>query len=76
MTQRSVVAGLVAIAAALVACSEKPQAVDRKADSKSYQSASGAYVADGWKVGDEASWQQQMRNRAQGQNEYSRTGAP
>lgn len=74
MRQRSIVAGVLAMAVALVACTEKPQTTSRKDDSKAFQSASGAYVADGWKVGDEASWEQQMRNRAQGQNEYSRTG--
>ncbi len=31
------------------------------------------YAAPGWKGGDQASWEEQMRKRAQGQNEYTRT---
>jgi hypothetical protein len=34
----------------------------------------GAYSAPGWKAGDQASWELQLKNRAQnGQNEYGRT---
>ena len=33
-----------------------------------------AFTAPGWKVGDKASWQEQLKTRAQnGQNEYTRT---
>lgn len=68
------VAGLVCIVALLAACSEKPQTADmRKSDSQPWAGAPGdPYVASGWKPGDQASWEEQMRKRAQGQNEYSR----
>ena len=61
---------------ALGACGERPQEVGsspvKKADSPAAGGASNAYVAPGWKTGDATSWEQQMRKRAQGQNEYSR----
>jgi hypothetical protein len=60
---------------ALAACAEKPQTVDskRKTDVQAFEGAASAFTASGWKVGDEASWEQQMKTRAQSQNEYSRT---
>ena len=59
----------------LGACTEKPQTTTvRKADMEPFQGASNdGFVAPGGKVGDQASWEQQMRTRAQGQNEYTRT---
>jgi predicted secreted protein len=66
------------IAAAATACSEKPQTVtasSKKSDGKAWDAARNAYVVDGWKSGDQAGWEQQMRLRAQGQNEYSRVAA-
>lgn len=63
-----------ATVAALSACGETPQtAGQRKADVQAYEGAASAFTASGWKPGDEASWEQQMKTRAQGQNEYSRT---
>lgn len=61
-------------AGAMAACSEKPQTNEskRKADAHAYEGAASAFTASGWKAGNEASWEQQMKNRAQGQNEYSR----
>jgi hypothetical protein len=66
---------LVAVAATLAACgqtSTSDQTV-RKTGSPAYQGAANPFVAGGWKPGDASSWEQQMRTRAQGQNEYSRT---
>ena len=64
-----------ASALALSACTEKPQtASTRKADAKASDGPGTAYTAAGWKPGDAASWEQQMRVRAQGQNEYVRGG--
>jgi uncharacterized protein YceK len=58
----------------LSGCGETPQtASKRKADVQAWQGAHNAYNAEGWKAGDQASWEQQMRSRAQGQNEYTRT---
>ena len=57
----------------LAACTEKPQtAGGRKADSQIWAPGSPGYLASGWKAGDQASWREQMRARAQNQNEYTR----
>ena len=57
----------------LSACSEKPQTgTARKVDSRAYEGAVPAYTAQGWKAGDETSWEQQLKKRAQHQNEYGR----
>jgi predicted small lipoprotein YifL len=65
--------------AALTACGEKPQTLDanakRKPDTKASSGAQAAYMAPGWKAGDETDWQRQINQRAQGQNEYAKTGA-
>jgi hypothetical protein len=47
----------------------------RKSDAPAWQGTTGAsaYAADGWKAGDRAAWEQQLRSRNQGQNEYART---
>lgn len=68
---------LASLALVLAACGEKPQfAQTRKSDAQPWSgTASPAYAASGWKQGDEASWEEQMRNRAQGQNEYTRVAA-
>ena len=67
---------LIALAAAitLVACSEKPQSSTvRKVDDKPWAGASTPYAAAGWQGGDQAAWERQLKSRANGQNEYSRT---
>lgn len=70
-----IVAALAA-AVALSACGEKPQtASGRKADGQPWNAAQDGFVAPGWKDGDQASWEEQMRTRAQNQNEYSRVAA-
>ncbi len=63
-------------AALLGGCAEKAQtAATKKHDGKPWESAQTAYTAEGWKSGDQASWEQQLRNRSQRQNEYSRAPA-
>jgi hypothetical protein len=71
---RGLVVSLLAVTAlGLAGCGEKPQtAATKKADSQAWQASSGSFVAEGWKVGDQASWEEQLRSRAQGQNDYSR----
>ena len=64
---------LVAVVALLGGCGEKPQAAGRKSDALASTGANPAYTAQGWKAGDQASWESQIRNRGQNQNEYSRT---
>ena len=70
------VIGGFALLLGLAACGEKAQtASTRKADSKAWDAAKDGYVVPGWKSGDQASWEEQMRNRAQSQNEYARAAA-
>ncbi len=75
---RIAIGALVATAVLLAACGERAQtASHRKSDTRAYEGAATAeFSASGWKAGDEKSWEQQIRNRAQGQNEYSRAAAP
>jgi hypothetical protein len=68
--------GLLAACVLLAACAEKPQTTTRKADGRAYEGTNDGHSVPGWKAGDAASWEQQMKNRAQGQNEYTRTSAP
>ena len=60
----------------LVACGEKQQtAATHKADGRPWESTKTAFTAQGWTAGDKAGWEQQLRARSQGQNEYSRAPA-
>ncbi len=69
-------AALLAAAFALCACSEKVQtAGTRKSDGKPWEANQSAFMASGFKGGDKAAWEAQMRQRAQSQNEHSRTAA-
>ena len=65
---------LLGAAVALAACGEKTSGAVKKSDVPAYQGSTGqaAYTANGWKAGDASAWDQQLRNRTQGQNEYSR----
>jgi hypothetical protein len=64
----------VAAVLALAACGQKDKAASaRKADVPAWQASGGSFVEPGWKAGDQASWEAQLRNRAQGQNEYAKT---
>ena len=59
----------------LVACGDRPQTADaaaKKTDTPAWQGADNGYVANGWKAGDKAKWEAQLRARARGQNEYVR----
>jgi hypothetical protein len=63
----------IAAALALVACGEDPQIANRvKQDSALFQGTGkpSPYMAAGWKGGDRASWEQQLKTRTQGQNDY------
>lgn len=74
MKMRNTALLLCAAAIALVACGEKTSGAGKKADVPAFQgsTAASAYVANGWKAGDQTAWEQHLRNRTQGQNEYSR----
>jgi hypothetical protein len=58
---------------ALAACGEKPQGAGGAAsDAAPFTGTGNAYAVQGWKQGDKTSWEQQLRARAQGQNDYAR----
>ena len=67
---------LIAVTAAILSqagCGEKAQtAATRKPDTKVWSGTDNAFAASGWKAGDQASWEEQMRNRAQAQNDYAK----
>ncbi|CAG2156798.1 hypothetical protein LMG19282_05309 [Cupriavidus campinensis] len=77
MTRAALIVSMLAAAALLAACSEKPQTVSsthKKSDSVAWQGAPGdPFVAKGWTAGDKDSWQRQIHQRNQYQNEYNRT---
>ncbi|MEY4644883.1 MAG: hypothetical protein ACO3AC_11455 [Hylemonella sp.] len=64
-----------AAASLLVACGEKPQtATGARSDAPAYTGTGKPYAEKGWKQGDKASWESQLKARgANGQNEYQRT---
>ncbi len=66
---------LVAAALLLAGCGEKPQTAgtEKKTDDKPWDARGSEFAAGGWKSGDQASWEAQLRARAQGQNEYTRS---
>ena len=68
--------GLLAVSAVLVsACGERVQTIpagsERKTDSPAWNITDNGFVASGWTPGNEASWDAQMKKRAQGQNDYA-----
>ena len=71
--------GALAVAAlALAGCGEKKQTMTgagKKSDPAPWVVGSGAnpaFAAAGWKGGDKAAWEEQMRQRNQAQNDYVR----
>jgi outer membrane biogenesis lipoprotein LolB len=64
------------VAVTLAACGEKPQtASGRKTDAKPWEGmAQATHSADGYKAGDKAVWEAQLKARTErGQNEYTHT---
>lgn len=61
-----------ALAGALAACSEKPQTQGlTRNDAPAYAGTGKAYADAGWKAGDKASWEAQLKLRARrGQDDY------
>ena len=65
---------ILAGAAALAACTEKPQTASvRKSDDKPWEMTQQGFLAGGFKPGDKGAWESQLKARAQAQNEYTRT---
>ena len=73
---RSLGAGVLALAAiGLAGCGEEPQQgtqTARKVDSQPWDGAQARFTAGDWKAGDRASWERQLKQRNQRQNEYLR----
>ncbi|HEY2558256.1 MAG TPA: hypothetical protein VGI48_00935 [Caldimonas sp.] len=69
--------GLLAAVACVVVvgCGERVQTIppsgERKADTPVWQLQDKRFVAPGWTVGDEHSWNAEITDRAQGQNDYA-----
>ena len=65
-----VAAGLMALAG----CGEKPQGMGGvKSDTAPYQgTGTASFTAPGWKAGDKTSWEQQLKTRAQAQNDHAK----
>jgi uncharacterized membrane protein (UPF0127 family) len=73
MTRIIVPAAVMAAIFSLTACTETPQtAATRKPDTKVWEVSNNAFAAPGWKSGDKVSWEEQMRSRAQAQDEYAK----
>jgi ABC-type glycerol-3-phosphate transport system substrate-binding protein len=66
---------ILAAAAALAACGEKPQTTSgAKQDAAPHTGTGKAFVESGWKQGDKTSWESQLKARGQNsQNEYTKT---
>ena len=66
---------IIAAAAALAACGEKPQTIGgAKQDAAPHTGTGKAYAEQGWKQGDKASWEAHLKARAQnGQNDYAKS---
>lgn len=66
---------LIAAAALLAACGEKPQTIGgAKQDAAPYSGTGKPFVDAGWKPGDKAGWESHLKARAQNsQNEYTKT---
>lgn len=62
-------------AAGLAGCGEEPQQgtqAERKVDTQSWDGAQAKHTAGGWTQGDRASWERQLKQRTEQQNEYVR----
>ena len=59
--------------AALTACGEKAQTLGTKNDATAYSGATNSFVAPGWTAGDQASWANHLKARANyGMNDHQR----
>ncbi len=65
---------MTALAMLLAACGETPQTLGAvRKDDSAYQGTGKGFAAAGWKQGDKAAWESQLKARAQqGQNDYGR----
>ena len=68
--------GLLAMVAILLAgCGERVQTIppggERKSDTAVWENKDKRFLAPGWTPGDQASWNAQLVDRAQAQNDYA-----
>ena len=64
---------LIASLLALAGCSEPAQTLGaNKSDVPAFQGTGSNFTAPGWKPGDKTSWEQQLKTRGQGQNDYAK----
>lgn len=74
---RGVAVFAILIGTAVSGCGENvqtaPVGAARKADSQSWQIKDNGFVAPGWTPGNEASWDAQLKKRAQAQNDFATT---
>ena len=64
---------IVSLATLLAACGERAQTIGGGKDAAAYTGTGTAFQQPGWKPGDKASWESELRARGQyGQNEYNR----
>ena len=78
MHQRTwAVAAAVAAVVGVAGCGEKPQTgAAIRSDAAPYAGTGSNFTQPGWKAGDKASWEAQLKARQQyGQNEYTRASA-
>ncbi len=67
---------LLMLATVLAGCGDRARSdplASRRNLQPPWDAAANPFVVPGWKSGDQASWQAQMTQRAQNQNEYLRT---
>ena len=59
----------------LASCGDKPQTIGQNSrhDTAAFQGTGMPYQAQGWKAGDRTSWEQALKTRAQGQNDYAKS---
>lgn len=74
MIRKILTLSVVASAFTLTACSELPQGVmeAKKPDEKAYVAADNKFVVTGWKSGDPVTWENQLKVRSQGQDDYTK----
>ena len=74
MTRATAVCSM-ALMVFLSGCGEKVQTTasgpEKKADTPGWQAGNSLYLAPGWTPGDRTSWEAQLRNRAQSQNDFA-----
>jgi len=77
MTRALIISMAVLGSLALGACTDKPQTAGTtpKSDTKAWEGSATVFAAEGYKAGDKAAWELQLRQRAQSQNDYARAPA-